>query len=162
MSEKEGVKVEKLDSLQMQGNRLLARFDADQNDIPVSMVYLQPLTAQSHIALLNESSEVLLTFPSVEALPTESQPVAEMALAARYRVPRITKVNRTEIRSWTRYWDVETDLGPRRFALIELSKNVLWLSDTHLILRDSMGNRFEIPDLSALDKASQQFAEAVL
>ena len=57
----------------------------------------------------------------------------------------------------TRYWKVETDRGPRWFALREPGKNVTWISATRVVLRDTAGNRFEIPDLEALDGRSRRW-----
>ena len=49
-----------------------------------------------------------------------------------------------------------TDRGSRWFALREPGKNVLWITPTRLVLRDTAGNRFEIPDLTALDPRSRR------
>ena len=46
------------------------------------------------------------------------------------------------------YWDVNTDRGPCRFTAD--ANGVVKLSATRLIVNDVDGNRFEIPDVSAL------------
>ena len=69
----------------------------------------------------------------------------------------IRQVKRVDVRFGTRYWEVETDRGPRWFALREPGKNVTWLDDGHLVLRDTAGNRYEIVDVTALDGASRRW-----
>jgi hypothetical protein len=43
-----------------------------------------------------------------------------------------------------------------------VSENAQWLGDYRLLLVDVDGNRFEIPDLQALDRRSLGFVELVL
>jgi hypothetical protein len=68
----------------------------------------------------------------------------------------VSRVKRIDVQFGTRYWEVDTDRGPRWFALREPGKNVVWLSDDRLVLRDTAGNRYEIADLSALDARSRR------
>ncbi|MHC4592764.1 MAG: DUF1854 domain-containing protein [Planctomycetota bacterium] len=42
------------------------------------------------------------------------------------------------------------------------TKNAVWLTDNHLILRDTLGNRYEIPTFSGLDAASRAQIAKVL
>ena len=61
-----------------------------------------------------------------------------------------------------RYWHVETNLGERRFALKHAGKNAFWLTDDHLMLRDTLGCRYEIRSFSALDPRSQAEVQGVI
>ena len=67
-------------------------------------------------------------------------------------------------RSVTRslYWTVETDRGTRDFVSQNLQENAVWLSDTHLLLLDVDGNRFEILDVTALDSKSRAYVTSIL
>ena len=55
-----------------------------------------------------------------------------------------------------------TDRGERDFVVQSLSESCLWLSDTHILLVDVDGNRFEITDRYALDPTSQERLSTVL
>jgi hypothetical protein len=44
----------------------------------------------------------------------------------------------------------------------DLQENCVWLSDSHLLLIDVDGSRFEIPDRQQLDEPSRQLLEAIL
>ena len=69
----------------------------------------------------------------------------------------------TDLHLGTRYWSVETDRGPRRFAMREPRKNLHWLDPRErCLIRDTMGNRYEIERLSDLDDASRSAVEKVL
>jgi hypothetical protein len=52
-------------------------------------------------------------------------------------------------------WDVETHRGRRGFTTRDLRENVLRPGPRHYLITDVENNRFEIPDLDALDPASQ-------
>ena len=58
--------------------------------------------------------------------------------------------------------EVETNLGERRFALKHASKHAIWLTDDHLVLKDTLGCRYEIKPYSALDVRSRAEVEKVL
>jgi hypothetical protein len=60
------------------------------------------------------------------------------------------------------YWKVDTDRGPREFVLKSLTEQVRWLSDQRILLTDVDGNRFEIYDMSQLDKKSHELLDLVL
>ena len=60
------------------------------------------------------------------------------------------------------YWKVDTNRGAREFVTQSLQENAQWLSPSHLLLIDVDGNRFEIPDVNALDNRSRSFISAIL
>ena len=72
----------------------------------------------------------------------------EKQLELRYFTPKITSVYKVKEEYGYSYWDVNTDRGPCRFTAD--ANGVVKLSATRLIVNDVDGNRFEIPDVSAL------------
>ena len=137
------------------GRLWLRRPDADE-PVPVTVRYLRPLTVRTEIVFLDEKQREVVTAAGVDALEGEERRLVEEALRARYHLVVIEGVDDIDVRFGTRYWKVRTDCGPRWFALREPGKNVTWLSEHHVILRDTAGNRFEIPDLRVLDVASRR------
>ncbi len=142
--------------------RLYLRFLDTQQECRVRPVWARPVRGrQAEIALLDEKQkEVVLT--SLEAVDSASRSILEEELTRRYLIPQITRVTRTLVHFGNRYWSVETDRGPRQFHMKEPRKNVVWVSDDHLVLRDTLGNRYEIPSLSTLDARSQSLVERVM
>ena len=77
-------------------------------------------------------------------------------------MPTVARVVSVTVNLNIRYWRVETDLGERLLALKQTSKNAVWLSDDHLVLRDTMGCLYEVNPLSALDPRSKAEVEGIL
>ena len=130
---------------------------AGDEDVEVTVRYLRPLTARSEVVFLDTKGREVATLAGLEALAEADRTLAEEALRDRYHLPVIQRVHEIDVRFGTRYWKVETDRGPRWFALREPGKNVTWISATRVVLRDTAGNRFEIPDLEALDGRSRRW-----
>ncbi len=142
------------------GPRLLR----DGTEIPVRVVWARPLTARGgEAAIIDEKKHEHAFIATLAELDPEARAVAERALNESYLIARITRVLDTDVHLGTRYWEVETDRGPRRFAMREPRKNVNWLEPRQrCLIRDTMGNRYEIERLSALDPASQAAVNKVL
>jgi len=130
--------------------------------IPVTVRWLRPLTDRSGIVFLDAKGREVLTARSLDAIAPGVRPAVERELRERYVLPTIERVRRIQVRFGTRYWEVDTDRGPRWFALKEPGKNVTWLSERRLVLRDTAGNRYEITDLDALDPASRRAVRSTL
>ena len=60
------------------------------------------------------------------------------------------------------YWTVDTDRGRRDFVAKSVAENAQWLGETRLMIFDVDNNRFEVPDISALDRRSQGLLESVV
>ena len=148
-----------LDGPTLRGGRLwLERSDRDE-PVAVTPRYLRPLTGRTAIIFLDQKDREVVTIASLDALSGEGRRLVEVALRDHYHLSIIERVESIEVRMGTRYWQVKTERGARAFALREPGKNIVWLSDTHMVLRDTAGNRYEIPDLTLLDARSQILVE---
>lgn len=147
---------ERVEGLFARGGRLwLSQPDRDA-PVAVSPRYLRPLTGRTEIVFLDEKDQEVVTVSGIEAIPEDTRELVQYELRERYHLVVIRRVDRLEVSMSTRFWRVQTDRGPREFALREPGKNVVWLDDNRLVLRDTAGNRFEISDLAALDRRSRQ------
>lgn len=144
-----------------QGRLELTRPDAEVA-VSVTVRYLRPLTGRREIVFLDEHDHEVVTVESMDALTGAERRIVEDALRERYYLAVIERIERIDVQFGTRYWNVDTDRGPRWFALREPGKNVTWLSERHLVLRDTVGNRYEIPDVAALDRRSQRWVDQML
>ena len=100
--------------------------------------------------------------PGLDAFDPASREIAEQELEQTYLIPRITRVVSARPRFGNRYWEVETDRGYRRFAMRDPRKNITWITGEHLVIRDVLGNRYEINPFSELDPESQAQVEMVI
>jgi len=115
-----------------------------------------------YLSLVNAKGEEIVLVENLQDFAPDSRPVAEEEMRRRYLTCRVQAVTHTRAEFGVTYWQVETDRGPRDFVVQSLSESCVWLSDTHLLLIDTDGNRFEIADRNALDAASQTQLDKVL
>lgn len=90
-------------------------------------------------------------------LDPESRRLVESDLERRYMTATIKRIRSVEERFGTVDWEVETQRGRNRFTTRDLRDNVLHPAPGRIIFSDVEGNRYEIPDLHALDPQSQNW-----
>ena len=95
-------------------------------------------------------------------LSADSRTVAKEELMRRYLTARVEAVAEVRTEFSITYWHVRTDKGERDFVVQSMAESCLWLSDDHLLLTDTDGNRFEIVSRAALDAASRAQLDSVL
>lgn len=130
----------------------------------VRVLWARPLSGRGgpvSIMLAAKKKELAL-LPSPDALPEESRALALEELAASLVLPRITAIRRIQPRFGNYYWDVDTDMGPRKFLITSPENNSLRPAPDILVIRDVAGNCYEIAPVSALDAASRRELDRVL
>jgi hypothetical protein len=138
------------------GDGVYARIAGQGAEVPVSIVLTRPISARSGpVSIVGPDKKELLLVNGLDQLNSESRGIAQEELDRRYLVPRITRVIRTRSHFGSRYWDVETDRGRRKFVMKDPNKSVTRLGQDRLIIRDTLGNGYEIESLSALDAVSR-------
>jgi hypothetical protein len=145
----------RIEGLASRDGRLYAQ--SAGGEVAVTVRYLRPLTSRTEVVLLDDKGREVATVTAMDHLPVDQRRLLERVLEERYHLVRITKVREVDVLFGTRYWSVDTDRGPRQFALREPGKNVTWLGDRHLVLRDTAGNRYEIADTERLDARSRRW-----
>ncbi len=149
-------------TLTIEAGQLHVRRPGDDKSVAATIAYLRPLSARSEITFLDSDSHEILSVDSLDQLARSCQKLARAELATRYHLPRIAHVNSIDTVFGMHYWKVETDKGPCEFVFKEPGKNVTQLSPTHIILRDTIGNRYEIPSITTLDAHSQRQINKIL
>ncbi len=136
----------------------------DEKSYPtVKPVWSSPLTYPNrYLALLDGQGEEICTIPDPQELPRDSWQAVQLELRRRYLTATVQSVKNARVEFGATYWSVATDRGDRDVVTQTLQENAVWLSDVHLLLIDVDGNRFEIPDVSALDERSQRYVHAIL
>ena len=127
---------------------------------PVKIVWTRPVTGRgSQISIFGMDKKELAMIDSLDELPPASRQIAQEELDRRYLVPRITSVVKTEANFGNLYWEVETNHGPRRFLMKDPAANLIWVTDDSVMLKDTLGNRYEIESFMALDARSHSDSE---
>jgi hypothetical protein len=123
----------------------------------------RPLYRPNEFAsILDRKGTEVATIINLGALPAPSRRVL-MAHHDRYDLTSIIyRIDSLSHMYGSSFWDVETDKGHRQFVIRGTTTHVRWLEDTRVLITDVRGNRFEIPDLNAIDKRSQYLFHLIL
>lgn len=127
---------------------------------PVKVNNPFPLTDPTgYVVVSDTSGEFVGLIKDFLKLDPDSLALVQEGLEESYFLPRITKIDRIDDRYRVMTWYVQTDRGPRRFEVTSRRRDIRWLSDNHVVIQDVDGNRYEIADLSQLDKTSRDLLE---
>lgn len=124
---------------------------------------LFPLSGlEKYITLLDEEGVEQAIIRDLRTLPPQERKTIEDCLREYYLIPKVTKITDSREKYGVVTLEVETDRG---LAVIEI-RNLLYgmklLYGSRVLLRDGSDNRYEIPDLAALDKQSRQKIDCFL
>jgi hypothetical protein len=129
----------------------------------VKPVWAAPLSRPGrYLVLLDGKNEQIVMIEDPAILPPDSKAAVDQELQERYLTATVTAILNARQVFGATYWSVETDRGARDFVTQNLQENALWFTDTHLLLLDVDGNRFEIQSVPDLDAKSREIVEAIL
>ena len=80
----------------------------------------------------------------------------------RYYAPVIRSIKQVKERYGFSYWKATTDEGDVSFTLHDTFRSILHAEEKRLVILDVDGNRFEIPNVDALDRKSYKKIELYL
>ena len=117
---------------------------------------LFPYTDPDHyITLLKEAKNEKAVIKDISELSEESREAIEACFKEIYMIPNITKVYLRTAKAGALTLKVDTDRGgPITFRIRNSNSDIKMLSDVRMVIRDSDDNRYEIPDVTKLDKKS--------
>ena len=129
----------------------------------VKVVKAAPLSSpEKYISFLNKDNEEIGMIIDPSGLDPDSRAVVEEEIGRRYFTPEIRKIKSLKFEMGASYWDVETTRGSREFVVKNTKEDVINLSETHILIVDADGNRFEISNWTRLDGKSIALLEIVL
>ena len=159
----EHVKVQDIRLFREPAWTLRLTIDGDRSYLKVKVVRAAPLSyPDQYISFLDSKDEEVCMVDDLQELDEETRALIKEELDRRYLTSIIEQILSVRNEFGTSYWDVQTNRGQREFVVQNVAENAQWLGDHRLLLIDVDGNRFEIPDLEALDKKSLGFVEQVL
>jgi len=131
--------------------------------LEVKPVWAAPLSfPRRYLGFMDTKGAEITMVDTIESLDPASRDIAEDALHKRYLTAVIESIVSAKAEFGVTYWTVMTDRGKRDFVAQSLQENAQWLTPTHLLLLDVDGNRFEIPDTTALDAKSRKRMSEIL
>jgi hypothetical protein len=140
--------------------RLCLRVDGEREFLDVRAAASFPVSGRSQLVsfLGDREREVALVRDPLRLDP-ESRALLVEELARAYFRPRITCIYRIDETFGSSRWEVETDRG---FTILEVAdrEQIRLLPEGRIIVQDVDGNRFEIPDVTRLDPASQALIDS--
>ena len=121
-----------------------------------------PLSDPTHaIALLDAEGREICNLPSLDVLSPAARDTLQRELAEREFVPVIRRIIATSAPNPPCRWDVETDRGRTSFHL-ESDDDCRRLGPHAVLIADSNGIRYSIPDIERLDAATQRIVRSLV
>ncbi len=149
--------------LERKCDQVVIKYTDTNKEIAVRLVWTRPVSGRgSEVAILNEKGKELEMLKGIDSLDERSAAIATEELERRYLIPRITHVNRASAHFGNRYMEIETDRGPRTVLIKDPNANVIWFTNDRLMIRDTLGNRYEIPSLAALSSRARAEVDKVI
>ena len=129
----------------------------------VKPVWASPLSRPNRfLALLDSKGKEVALLPDLQSeLDAASWSAVQQEMKLRDLTARVTGIESAHEDGGVAYFVVETDRGRRELVANNLAQNALYFGD-RLLLLDTDGNRFDFPDLRALDERSRALLDGIL
>ena len=109
-----------------------------------------------YISLLDESGAEQAVIRNLSVLEPQQQRMITECLDEYYLIPKITAITDFRERFDGLSLFAETDRGPARIEIRTLNHGLRMDGPIRVLVRDVNDNRYEIPDVTRLDKRSRQ------
>jgi hypothetical protein len=128
----------------------------DRSYLQVRAMSAFPLTTPvTYVGLADGKNRQICIIQDMADLDADSQAIVKELLEVRYFSPRIQSVAMAKDEFGVVRFKADTDRGEREFFVRNLRDVSQDLPDGETLLTDVDGNRFILPDLSALDRDSR-------
>lgn len=140
------------------GALLRLTIDDDRSCLKTQVFRAFPLTdPKRYYSIRDGEGKELGMVREPSELDAENRKLVEEELDRRYFVPVIQRVVSITERFGTVEWDVDTDRGHVRFTTRDLRENLIRPSRGRYIMTSVDGNRFDVPDIKAMDAQSREW-----
>ena len=145
-----------------QAGRLLLTLQDGRTYEGVVPVRAFPLQApEQFVALMSLEGKEVAWVDDLSTLSQEMRDLVNEEIALREMMPTIQRIVSVSTLSTPSTWDVVTDRGATKLIL-KGEEDIRRLSGSTLIITDSHGLRFILPDMLALDKNSRRILDRFL
>jgi len=149
--------------LQRKLGKVFIKYTDPEKEIAVKIVWARPVSGRGEeFSILNEKGKELEMVAGLSVLEEQCAVIATEELEKRYLIPIITQVKKASTHFGNRYMEVETDRGPKTILIKDPNSNVIWFTNDRLMIRDTLGNRFEIKSLAGLSDKSQKEIDKII
>ena len=114
------------------------------------------------ISVLDDDQTEIGIIRDLSLFEGESHDLLRGELSRRYYAPVIKRIHNVKERYGFSYWRVTTEEGNVSFTLHDTFRSIIRAGEYRLIIIDVNGNRFEIPNVEALDRKSYKKIELYL
>ena len=114
------------------------------------------------ISVMNEEQAEVGIIKATSLFAEAGEDLLRTELSRRYYAPIIDKIMGVKERYGFSYWRVHTAEGNVNFTLHDTYRSIIRATGGRVVLLDVNGNRFEIPDVEALDRKSYKKIELYL
>ncbi len=114
------------------------------------------------ISVRNEKGDEIGIVADADEFDRKSKDAILHELQWRYYAPQILRILGLKDEFGHLYWDVETDRGYRKFVTRGREDGIQPITENRLLVVDMTGNRFEIPNINALDTKSLRYLESLV
>ena len=144
--------------------RVLAEDGAEEKEY--GRVYLHRMfpfeEPERFISVLDSEKNELGVIEDLQQLNIRTQEILRAELKRKYYMQTILSIDRLKDRYGFTYWDVTTPEGKCNFTLQDTQRSIVKIGEDRLMITDIDGNRYEIPYISKLDRASYKKIELYL
>ena len=112
-----------------------------------------------YISVLDEDEHEMGIIRSLDLFEGETLELLKNELKKRYYTIEITKILSMKERYGFSYWKVDTVDGELTFTLKDTLRSISTVNGSRVFFADVDGNRFEIPDIQALDAKSRRHGQ---
>lgn len=139
--------------------RLVYRDDAGSEVVGVEATRSFPVSDPDRgIALLDRQGREVVWIERLADVSPETRVLLERELSRRHFLPVVTRIASIDGLAEPTLWHVETDRGPAQFRL-KSEEDVRRVAGTRVLVVDTQGIRYLIPDYRTLDLASRRLLE---
>ena len=127
--------------------------------VPVRAFPLQ--APEQCVAFMSLEGKEVAWVDELSALPQDTRELIKQEIASREMMPVIERIVSVSTLSPPSTWEVVTDRGATQLIL-KGEEDIRRLTGSTLIITDSHGLRFMLPDMQALDKNSRRIIDRFL
>ncbi|MFZ4709439.1 MAG: DUF1854 domain-containing protein [Zwartia sp.] len=127
--------------------------------VPVRAFPLQ--APEQCVAFMSLEGKEVAWVDELSALPQDTRDLIKQEIASREMMPVIERIVSVSTLSTPSTWEVVTDRGATQLIL-KGEEDIRRLTGSTLIITDSHGLRFMLPDMQALDKNSRRILDRFL
>jgi len=132
-------------------------FDDGSSFPEIQIIRAAPLThPDRYICFLDVLGREICMVESLSELEREDRLMVEEELQKRYIISVIKRLISVRREAGTSYWEVDTNRGMRELVIEISDQNVRGVGEYRVLMVDIDGNRFEVPDITALDRTSRR------